>query len=208
MLRKVSKTTIIKPQCHIDFYKDFYKEEKATKIFEYFEKKIKWPERSFKKNSKTFHTGLRANQNYGDEGITYELNFGGYNGRPKHTTVRKVLPWNELPGLTVLRDRVTKITGQKFNYCVILRYPSGNVEIHPHRDRETKSTIAGVSFGETRTLRMLPPYYSKEENIDIQLNNGSLYVLNHPTNDFWKHSIPKEPDMKGIRISVTFRYQE
>jgi alkylated DNA repair dioxygenase AlkB len=37
----------------------------------------------------------------------------------------------------------------------------------------------------------------------FQVTHGSLYTLEPPTNEHWKHAIGKQGD--GVRISLTFR---
>ena len=104
--------------------------------------------------------------------------------------------------MEVIRDRAQEITGEKYNICVVQRYPSGKVGIKPHRDKEmTKgTTICGVSVGETRVLTI-----NGKKNINLSLNPGSMYVFNPPTNTYNTHCIQKKDDTKGPRISLTFR---
>lgn len=42
---------------------------------------------------------------------------------------------------------------------------------------------------------------------EFSLANGSIFGINHPTNKYWKHSIPKISTTKcdSARISLTFR---
>ena len=97
---------------------------------------------------------------------------------------------------------VEEITNEKYNICVIQRYPSGKVGIKKHRDKEMKlgTTISGLSLGATRKLKL--EYYDK--NIEKDLLSGSLYVLNPPTNSYYTHCIEKDSTTEP-RISLTFR---
>jgi alkylated DNA repair dioxygenase AlkB len=119
--------------------------------------------------------------------------------------VSKVIPWDELPHLVMLRDYITNITGQNYNICVIQHYNNGDVGINPHRDKEMKSgtIIASVSFGETRIMKFDSMRHPKK-SYEIPLPSGSLCLINPPTNDCWLHSIPKD-DTQHSRISVIFR---
>ena len=189
---------------HVDFYTDFLTQEEAVFLFEYIEKNVKW--------SGLITNGKRVNQNYGDDGISYKLKFGGYGGKPVKIIERKVLPWDDLPILKIVRDKLSKLTNSKYNYCVIQRYPNGNVGINPHRDKEMlsgiDSNIAGISLGSTRTLTLSPPKNSQTAfPIKLGLVPGSLYVLKYPTNEYWTHCIEKDPNIIGARISLTFRLQ-
>jgi alkylated DNA repair dioxygenase AlkB len=116
----------------------------------------------------------RVQQNYGDEGVSYEINFRG------KLIKRVVKSWDEIPILKFIRDEISKITGARYNYCVVQRYPNGNVGINPHRDREMKpdTDIAGLSLGATRILTMDPPRYNSINinSFSIELISGSLYI--------------------------------
>jgi hypothetical protein len=112
-----------------------------------------------------------------------------------------------------IKHKVQMCTGLKFNYVIINRYADGGHSIGFHSDRELPydASIAGVSLGACRKMRLrsmnfFPKYLPKQ--IDINLDNGSLYVLHTPTNNHWQHSIPKVSTTKvrNPRISLTFRY--
>lgn len=124
-----------------------------------------------------------------------------YFGKTAH---RKVHSWDTIPGLSGIKEYIEGICGQKFTVCALQYYKNGNVGINPHRDKEMiKGTkIAGLTFGQERTLVMTSCDGSKQ--LDVKLNNGSLYVMNPPTNDRWTHCIPKDDSTKP-RISLTFR---
>ncbi len=193
----VAKKTIIEKKeylgdkLNLDFYKNFLTSEESISVFNTLEKQTKW--------SNLVSEKKRVNQTYGDDGLVYEINFYG------KITKRKALPWSDIPILEILRNRITEITKESYNICVIQRYPNGKIGINPHRDKEMKlgTTIVGLSLGETRTLSM-----SRNNSIiDISLSPGSLYVFNSPTNSYWAHSIKKDETTKP-RISLTFRTYE
>lgn len=138
---------------------------------------------------------------YGEKGTFYK--FAG-------TTI-KAKDWN-LDGpvekiLLKIRHDVEVFTGYKFNFVLINKYENGDKYIGYHSDDEKdlgpNPNIVGVSFGAKR------PIYFKHKNakdaeIKLDLNVGSLVMMTHPTNMYWKHSIPKKKDI-GCRISLTFR---
>lgn len=135
---------------------------------------------------------------FGDKGIIYQVS---YQGITKNT---EVIPWDTLPALTDLKCLIEKITKQKYTVCAIQCYPTGKVGINPHRDKEmvAGTRIAGLSFGATRIIEFTR---SQHESIDIPLPNGSLYVMNPPTNQKWLHCITKQPEITTVRYSMTFR---
>jgi alkylated DNA repair dioxygenase AlkB len=112
-----------------------------------------------------------------------------------------------------IKHKVEVFTGLKFNYVLINRYHDGQSSIGAHRDKEDElgreATIAGVSLGSTRIIRFTPDNIIPQKlpkQIDLQLDHGSIYVMHHPTNLHWKHSIPKTAKVNKPRISLTFRY--
>jgi len=184
--------SIQKPGLNIDFYTNFLTKEEADSLYIKALQSIPGKLPNLK----------RANTTFGDDGLEYEVTFGGYGNVPKNTVHRKTRPWNQLPGLWNAKEKVEEATGEVYNFCVVQYYPCGKVGINPHRDREMVpgTTIAGLSLGTTRTLRMS----RFDDMVELELNHNSLYVLNPPTNDKWMHSIPKDTTTKA-RISLTFR---
>jgi alkylated DNA repair dioxygenase AlkB len=167
----------------------------------------------------------RVSVTYGDEGLSYRVELGGYAGRPKVIIQREAIPWEHSPLLTMLRDLVSARTKVKPTYVVVQRYPHGKVGIKPHRDKELSpgTSIACLSLGAERWLVLSPSrpsYFTRDRLVEHPrggpplcvttddsvyfLPSGSLYVLNPPTNSAWKHSIPKD-DTSTPRLSLTFR---
>jgi alkylated DNA repair dioxygenase AlkB len=68
--------------------------------------------------------------------------------------------------------------------------------------------IVGISFGAERDILFKKDTAPSElkGTQKINLHNGSLVAMIHPTNKHWKHSIPKRAKVKKPRISLTFRY--
>lgn len=136
----------------------------------------------------------RSKVTYGDEGVTYTLNF---RGNIKHISVLK---WH--PALIPIKKRVETFIGHSINVCAIQYYPNGKVGINPHRDKEmTRGTkICGLSLGAERVIK----FQRGTKEINYSLSHGSLYIMNPPTNDLWAHSIPLD-ETSDARISLTFR---
>lgn len=81
---------------------------------------------------------------------------------------------------------------------------------HAHVLQVPGSSIAGVTLGSAR--RML--FQSKTRGASgrkpvttIVPEDGSLYVMRHPTNKNFKHSVPKarKSETPKSRVSLTFR---
>lgn len=176
----------------IEFYENFLNETESLILYKELEKTCSWRRKLTEKS--------RAGQVYGDKNLVYTVTIWG------KTMNRKVLHWDKLPYLLTLKDKLTKLTGQKYTVCYIQRYPSGKVGINPHRDKEmvTGTSICGISIGEKRTLSMQRIHKGINKKTDILLTNGSLYILKPPTNQYWTHCIEKD-NSKNPRISLTFR---
>lgn len=192
---------------HVDFYEALFSGDRAGKIYESLNEAFVGREKAGNRRSAI---------PLGDDGIVYEIKFGGYNNIPVRYSRRVALPWDTVPIVVKLKKVVEKLTKQTYNVCIILKYPHGKVGMQAHRDREmipggkdeivSSKVISGMSFGETRKLVLAPTRYIKEEiePLQMDLGSGSLYVLHPHTNAFWTHSIPKD-DTKRARISITFR---
>ena len=187
--------TIVDTDFAVTYYSRILTPLQSQQITDLLDDVVQW--------NREFTSGRRSNCIYGDTGLIYTTEYGGYGGKPKVTLNRAALDWQQLPLLIPLRDLVSGLTGEKYNFCIIQRYPSGRVGIDPHRDKEMVpgTTICGFSFGATRTLTLR---HRSRPSISIPLYSGSLYILHPPTNDYWTHSIDKDNTIDP-RYSLTFR---
>ncbi|XP_026865104.2 DNA oxidative demethylase ALKBH2 [Electrophorus electricus] len=150
------------------------------------------------------HSVPRQQATYGDEGLMYS--FSGV-----HLLAR---PWT--PTLEYVRDAVTNVTGQTFNFVLINRYKDGLDHIGEHRDDEreldTTCPIASVSFGAARDFIFRHSDVRggqkkrKIKPVKLELAHGSLLLMNPPTNTYWYHSLPVRKKVKIPRINLTFRH--
>lgn len=150
-----------------------------------------------------WHSVPRKQATYGDAGLTYT--FSGLTLSPK--------PW--IPVLERVRDRVSLVTGQTFNFVLVNRYKDGHDHIGEHRDDERElapgSPIASVSFGACRDF-FFRHKDSRGKNpsrrlgvVRLPLAHGSLLMMNHPTNTHWYHSLPVRKKILAPRVNLTFR---
>ncbi|KAI4462154.1 alpha-ketoglutarate-dependent dioxygenase alkb 2 [Holotrichia oblita] len=151
-----------------------------------------------------WHQIPRQQVAYGDVGMSYK--FSGITAPAK--------PW--LPSLRSIRDLISEITGNYFNFVLINRYRNGSDHIGEHRDNEAdldhNSPIASLSLGQQRTFILkhadVRKKGDKKRNIPLvkfELQHGSLLMMNPPTNKFWYHSVPPRKNAPGVRINLTFR---
>jgi len=138
---------------------------------------------------------------HGDPGLTYTFSNNTIPARP----------WTPL--LTEIRQCVSQASGYDFNFVLINRYDGGSDYMGEHKDDEKDLCqgypIASLSLGQARDFvfkhqdqkrgtRKVPP-------VTVQLKHGMLLMMEHPTNSFWYHSLPKRAAARGVRINMTFR---
>ena len=108
----------------------------------------------------------------------------------RHVTTRLNVPFNSV-GLNLYRD--------------------GRDSVAPHNDHldeiEQGFPIALVSLGATRrmTVRAKQP---PRRVIHVDLEAGSLFVMDYATQIHYTHAIPKTDDRVGERISLAFRVKQ
>ena len=98
---------------------------------------------------------------------------------------------------------------------LLSRYKDGNEYMGEHKDDEKDldphAPIASLSLGQARDF-----YFKhqdtrgkkasrKIDKVNLVLESGSLLMMNHPTNSFWYHALPKRMKVTGARINLTFR---
>ncbi|TKY90183.1 hypothetical protein EX895_000181 [Sporisorium graminicola] len=101
----------------------------------------------------------------------------------------------------------------RFNHCMLNRYDDGSIYIGRHSDTIENKVIVTVSLGADRSWVMERKSSRKkevqEDKVMVKkrwtLAGGSLLVMQGQTQKWYTHEIPKEPRVKGPRISITFR---
>lgn len=103
---------------------------------------------------------------------------------------------------------VITATGVPFNSVGLNLYRDGRDSVAPHNDHlyEIRKgfPIALLSLGATRrmTVRAKAPL---RRVINVDLEAGSLFVMDYTTQLHYTHAIPKTKDPVGERISLAFR---
>ena len=145
---------------------------------------------------------------FGDQGLKYS--FSG-NSLPAK-------PWEESALVAKIKDDVEKYLDNKymFNFVLVNRYKDGEDHMGEHRDDEAElvqtAPIVSLSLGQERDFvfrhkdnRKTNSLRPDLEPLKLSLQNGSLLVMNEPTNRFWYHSLPKRKRIFSPRINFTFR---
>ena len=133
------------------------------------------------------------------------------------------------PEIKTIMDQVGKQVGEEFNAVFMNLYENGSHYIGFHRDSESgihggmvkNSKIASLSLGATRRFVLLHSMHKTKpgnskikkerhergEYFCISLDAGTLFLMGPFMQEWWHHSIMKEPESKHTRprINMTFR---
>jgi alkylated DNA repair dioxygenase AlkB len=111
------------------------------------------------------------------------------------------------PLLMELKLQVEQKCGLTFNACLLNFYHTGEEGMGWHSDNEKSLEepihIASLSFGAERRFDM--KHQKTGDKKSVMLENGSLLLMKHPMQHYWKHALPKTKKVKEPRINLTFR---
>ena len=116
------------------------------------------------------------------------------------------LPWI-MPVLEI-KQRIENITGQTFNSVLLNYYRDGQDAMGWHCDDESElgmqPTIASLSLGSERRF-LLRRKDKSEKSLAIELNHGSLLLMQGDTQKNFQHALPRTAKKISARINLTFR---
>ena len=111
--------------------------------------------------------------------------------------------------LVPLREWARRVIDPRLNAFLLNWYEGPGHYIGPHHDKPddmiSGTPIVTISFGETRTFRMMQGKGDARRTLDFDAENGTVFVIPFETNLVWKHAVPKSARYNGRRISVTLR---
>jgi alkylated DNA repair dioxygenase AlkB len=114
-------------------------------------------------------------------------------------------PW--IQPLAIMKDRITELTGKRYNSVLVNRYADGAQSMSWHADDEAalgpEPAIASVSLGATR--RFLLKGKDHDKRLTLELPHGSLLLMAGRLQDEWVHALPRTRKPVGLRINFTFR---
>ena len=96
----------------------------------------------------------------------------------------------------------------KFNVCLLNFYEDGQQRIGWHSDREEigrDTPIASVSLGATRSFLVRAKQDGVRDRVKLELSSGSMVLMENICQHLYLHSIPKQSEVTGGRINLTFR---
>lgn len=144
--------------------------------------------------------------------ITTKRKAAWYGDRPFNYTYSKItktaLPWTEK--LLTLKKKIEKVSGEKFNSCLLNLYHNGNEGMAWHSDAEKdlkkNGAIASLSFGAERKFSF--KHKVDKTTVSLTLQNGSLLIMKDETQSHWLHRLPPTKLVTRPRINLTFRMIE
>ena len=133
---------------------------------------------------------------YGDAGTDYSIS--GKISNPN--------PWT--PELLILKDKVERVAGIRFNSVLLNYYRDGNDSVAWHSDRESvlgkNPIIASVSFGQVRSFDIRNKA-NHSEHYSVRLEHGSFLLMKAGLQENWEHRIAKSLKPMKARVNLTFR---
>jgi len=104
--------------------------------------------------------------------------------------------------------RVADSVGVPFNSVGLNLYRDGRDSVAPHNDHLNEIRkgfpIALVSLGATRRMTIRAKVEPRR-TIHVDLETGSLLVMDYATQLHYTHGVPKTTELVGERISLAFR---
>ena len=109
-----------------------------------------------------------------------------------------------------LLARVRDRAGVPFNHVLVNRYRGGSDSMGLHADDEPElgpdPVVASVSLGVVRRLVLKARRPGRGPRHAFDLGPGSLFVMGGTCQRHYLHGVPRQPDVDGERISLTFRW--
>jgi alkylated DNA repair dioxygenase AlkB len=176
------------------FYPNFFNTIESKKYFDELINNISWKQESMIMYGKKI-LFPRLTSWYGDTDKPYS--FSGITLNPNNWTST----------LLEIKEKISTYTEAKFNSVLLNRYRNGNDSISWHTDAEKElgnnPIIASVNFGATRKFQLR--HIHSGEKIEIELQNGSLLIMQGSLQHYWQHQVPKTSKKINERINLTFR---
>ncbi len=182
------------PGADILYYPLFLKKENANQLYNILINTIQWQQDDIKVFGKTYKQP-RLTALYANNSKTYSYS----------NITMKPIPFTE--ELLMIKSSVENISSKKFTTCLLNLYRDGKDSNGWHADNEKElgpePTIASVSLGEERWFHF--KHKTKNLKQKINLQHGSLLLMQGKTQENWLHQIPKSKKIINPRINLTFR---
>ena len=177
-----------------EYYGKIFCDEECEKYYRYLFNQIPWENDEAVIFGKLIYTKRKVAW-FGEKEFEYT-----YSNRTKYAKL-----WT--PELLELKQKCEKVSGEKYNSCLLNLYHDGSEGMAYHSDAEKDlkkhGAIASLTFGAARKFSF--KHKLSKERIDILLENGSLLVMKGTTQENWLHRLPPTTKVKTPRINLTFR---
>ena len=189
------KITFDLPDATIAYYPNFFEIDSANALFDTLKNEIPWQQDNITVFGKT-HPQPRLTALFGNEGKPYHYS----------NIVMQPDAWNTL--LLFIKNQIEEIVAENFTTVLLNYYRDGKDSNGWHADNEKElgrnPIIASVSFGAERFFYLQHNSIAAQK-LKINLEHGSLLLMEGTTQHFWKHQIAKTAKPTGPRINLTFR---
>jgi alkylated DNA repair dioxygenase AlkB len=180
----------------LDFYATFFSQKESFDFLNALSKEIQWGQKSIRLFGRSI-LEPRLTAWYGDPSAVYA--YSGVTMAPH--------PW--IPTLIKIKSRIETACKTPFNSVLLNLYRNHRDSMGMHSDDEKElgpqPIIASVSFGDARRFVMKQKTQKNSPSKTFWLSSGSLLIMRGETQKLWKHGIPKESQICGPRINLTFR---
>lgn len=182
-------------QADILYYPDFFEDKEADAYFAEFLKHMDWKQQSIKIFGKRV-AQPRLTTLYAQNKQPYT-----YSGLTLTPEIFSAALWE-------LHQKIFLLTGLTFSHCLANLYRNGNDSMGWHSDDEKElgknPVIASLSLGAPRRFHLKHKFDPTLKHA-LELEHGSLLVMQGSTQHFWQHQLPKSKKILKPRINLTFR---
>jgi alkylated DNA repair dioxygenase AlkB len=172
----------------------FFDPEHCAALFASLQSTINWKEDQLLMFGKLITTKRKVAW-VGDAGCSYT-----YSGVKK-------FPQAWTADLLHIKHKLESLTHCAFNSCLLNLYHDGDEGMGWHSDDEkeldSSAPIASVSLGGARKFAFKHKF--DKTSVSLFLEDGSLLLMQPPTQEFWQHSLTKTKRPVAPRINLTFR---
>lgn len=186
--------TILSKDGEVTYQKDFYSGSESKQLFEELLKGLDWQFDELVMFGKKITTSRKVVW-VADQGLSYT-----YSGVKKN-------PQEWSAPLLSIKQKLEYFCGHQFNSCLLNLYHHGDEGMGWHSDDEKEldqdSPIASLSFGGRRKFS----FRHKQDlsKASLFLDDGSLLLMQAPTQLHWQHALLKTKLPVKPRINLTFR---
>lgn len=181
-------------QGNLQYWPDFLSQDVADDFYLRCKKQLAWSQEEIVMFGKKLPIP-RLQAWYGDEDALYT-----YSGLPLLP-----LPW--IAPLLEIKHSCQQQLQCTFNSVLANYYRDNRDSMGWHSDNEKQlgkqPIIASVSLGQVRKFNL--KHKSSGERLHLNLQSGSLLVMQGNLQQHWQHSLPKSTNTLTGRINLTFR---